>query len=84
VSRIKVGEKEVEAPAKDEGAYHVVQRLLADDATQADNFRCRYMMSKGLFMNILHGVREFDHNFKLKHDAVDVVGFSSIHKCTAS
>jgi hypothetical protein len=55
-----------------------------DDATHADNFRCQYRMSKGLFMNILHGVREFDPYFKLKLDAVGVVGFSSIQKCTAA
>ncbi|KAK1682675.1 hypothetical protein QYE76_043523 [Lolium multiflorum] len=41
-------------------------------------------MSKGLFMNILHGVREFDPYFKLKADAVGVLGFSSIQKCTAA
>ncbi|KAK1611389.1 hypothetical protein QYE76_035062 [Lolium multiflorum] len=42
----------------------------------------RRKMSKRLFMNILHGVREFDPYFKLKLDAVGVVGFSSIQKCT--
>jgi hypothetical protein len=36
----------------------------ADEATHADNFRCRYRMSKGFFMNILHVVREFDPHFK--------------------
>jgi hypothetical protein len=41
-------------------------------------------MSKGLFMNILHGIREFDPYFKLKHDAVGVAGFSSIQKCTTT
>ncbi|KAK1626098.1 hypothetical protein QYE76_000413 [Lolium multiflorum] len=56
----------------------------ADGATHADNFRRRYRMSKGLFMNILHGVREFDPYFKLKVDAVGVLGFSSIPKCTAA
>ncbi|KAK1653631.1 hypothetical protein QYE76_071436 [Lolium multiflorum] len=56
----------------------------ADGATHADNFRRRYRMSKGLFMNILHGVREFDPYFKLKADAVGVLGFSSIQKCTAA
>ncbi|KAK1628920.1 hypothetical protein QYE76_003235 [Lolium multiflorum] len=56
----------------------------ADDATHADNFWRRYRMSKGLFMNILHGVREFDPYFKLKHDVVGIAGFSSIQKCTAA
>jgi hypothetical protein len=41
-------------------------------------------MSKGLFMNILHDVREFDPYFKLKHNAVGDVGFSSIQKCTTA
>jgi hypothetical protein len=37
----------------------------ADEATHAYNFRRRYRMIKGLFMNTLHGVREFDPYFKL-------------------
>jgi hypothetical protein len=41
-------------------------------------------MSKDLFMEILHDVREFDPYFKLKHDAVGTAGFSSIQKCTAT
>jgi hypothetical protein len=41
-------------------------------------------MSKGLFMNILHGVREFGPYFKLKNEVVGTVGFSSIQKCTAA
>ncbi|KAK1633051.1 hypothetical protein QYE76_007366 [Lolium multiflorum] len=56
----------------------------ADDATQADNFRSQYRMSKGLFMNTLHCVPEFDPYFKLKHDDVGIVGFSSIQKCTTA
>ncbi|KAK1618171.1 hypothetical protein QYE76_023688 [Lolium multiflorum] len=56
----------------------------ADGATHEDNFRRWYKMSKGLFMNILHGVREFDPYFKVKLDDVGVVGFSSIQKCTSA
>jgi hypothetical protein len=41
-------------------------------------------MSEELFMEILHGVREFDPYFKLKHDAVGMAGFSLIQKCTAA
>jgi hypothetical protein len=41
-------------------------------------------MSKGLFINILHGVREFDLYFKLKHDDVGVAGLSSIQKCAVA
>jgi hypothetical protein len=33
---------------------------ISDSATHADIFRRRYRMSKELFMEILHGVREFD------------------------
>jgi hypothetical protein len=29
-------------------------------------------------MNILHGVREFEPYFKMKHDDVGIAGFSSI------
>jgi hypothetical protein len=41
-------------------------------------------MRKGLFINILHGVQEFDPYFKMKHDAIGIVGFSSIQKCTTT
>ncbi|KAK1664590.1 hypothetical protein QYE76_052749 [Lolium multiflorum] len=64
------------SPAEDGGACHAAQRLLRRGNT-CRQFR-RYRMSKGLFMNILHGVREFDPYFKLKLDAVGVLGFSSI------
>ncbi|KAK1604766.1 hypothetical protein QYE76_028439 [Lolium multiflorum] len=77
-------EKEVEARQRMEGHTMLHNDYFADGATHADNFRCRYRMSKGLFMNILHGVREFDPYFKLKHDAVGFIGFSSIQKCTAA
>ncbi|XP_071677011.1 uncharacterized protein [Lolium perenne] len=52
-----------------EGHAMLHNDYFADDATHADNFRRRYRMSKGLFMNILHSVREFDPYFKLKLDA---------------
>ena len=55
-----------------------------DSATHADNFQRRYRMSKDLFMEILHGVREFDPYFRLKHDIVGTAGFSSIEKCTVA
>ncbi|KAK1629946.1 hypothetical protein QYE76_004261 [Lolium multiflorum] len=67
-----------------EGHAMLHNDYFADEATHADNFRRRYRMSKGLFMNILHGVREFDPYFKLKLDAVGILGFSSIQKCTAA
>jgi hypothetical protein len=35
-------------------------------------------------MEILHGVREFDPYFKLKHDADGTTGFLLIQKCTAA
>jgi hypothetical protein len=55
-----------------------------DFATHADNFWRRYLMSKELFMEIFHGLREFDPYFKLKHDAVGTAGFSSFQKCTTA
>ncbi|KAK1665945.1 hypothetical protein QYE76_054104 [Lolium multiflorum] len=67
-----------------EGHTMLHNDYFADGATHEDNFRRRYRMSKGLFMNILHGIREFDPYFKLKLDAVGDVGFSSIQKCTAA
>jgi hypothetical protein len=41
----------------------------------ADKFWLLYGMSKELFMEILHGVREFDPYFRLKHEAVGTSGF---------
>jgi hypothetical protein len=35
-------------------------------------------------MDILHGVRELDPYFRLKHDAVGTASFSSIQKCIAA
>jgi hypothetical protein len=35
-------------------------------------------------MEILHGMREFDPYFKLKHDAVGMARFSAIQKCTTT
>ena len=67
-----------------EGHTMLHNDYFADGATHEDNFRRRYMMSKGMFVNILHGVREFDPYFNLKLDVVGVVGFSSIQKCTAA
>jgi hypothetical protein len=34
-------------------------------------------MRKDLFMDILHGVREFDPYLRLKYDVVGAAGFSS-------
>jgi hypothetical protein len=48
---------------------------LSDSATHAINFGLSYRMSKELFMEILHGMRDFDPYFKLKHDTVGTAGF---------
>ncbi|KAK1631803.1 hypothetical protein QYE76_006118 [Lolium multiflorum] len=77
-------EERSRSPAEDGGHAMLHNDYFADDATQADNFRRRYRMSKGMFMNILHGVREFDPYFKLKVDVVGILGFSSVQKCTAA
>ena len=68
------GRKKSKPRQRMEGHTMLHNDYFADDATQADNFRRRYRMSKGLFMNILHGVREFDPYFKLKHDAIGIAG----------
>jgi hypothetical protein len=47
-------------------------------AIEPDNFRRRYKMSTDLFMEIVHGVREFHPYFRLKHNTVGTAGFSSI------
>jgi hypothetical protein len=80
----KSGRKKSKPQQRMEGHTMLHNDYFADEATYADNFRRRYTMSKGLFMNILHDVREFDPYFKLKHDVVGVAGFSSIQKCTAA
>ncbi|XP_071679318.1 uncharacterized protein [Lolium perenne] len=61
-----------------EGHAMLQNDYFADGATHADNFRRRYRMSKGLFMNILQGVREFDPYFKLKVDVVGVLGHGGL------
>jgi hypothetical protein len=50
----------------------------ADEATQVNNFQSCYRMSMEVFTEILHGVREYDDFFKLKHDIVGMASFSSI------
>ncbi|KAK1663525.1 hypothetical protein QYE76_051684 [Lolium multiflorum] len=62
------GRKKSKPRQRMEGQTMLHNDYFADDATHANNFRRQYMMSKGLFMNILHGIREFDPYFKLKHD----------------
>ena len=53
------------------------------DATAKD-FRRRFQMNRGLFNDIMHAVGEYDPWFKVKKDAVGMIGFSSIEKCTAA
>jgi hypothetical protein len=72
--RIKFGEKKSKPQQRMEGYTILHNDYFADDTTHADNFRHRYRMSNGLFMNILHGVREFEPYFKLKHGAVALSG----------
>jgi hypothetical protein len=78
------GRKKSKPRQRLEGLTMLYNDYFSDSATHADNFRRRYRMSKELFMEILHGVREFDPYFKLKHDTVGTAGFSSIQKCTAA
>ena len=54
------GRKKSKPRQRMEGHTMLHNDYFVDDATHADNFRRRYRMSKGLFINILHGIREFD------------------------
>jgi hypothetical protein len=56
----KAGRKKSKPQQRMEGHTMLHNDYFADDATHTDNFGHRYRMSKGLFMNILHDVREFD------------------------
>ena len=50
----------------------------------AKDFRRRFRMNRGLFNKIVQAVRSYDPWFKLKKDAMGMVGFSSLQKCTAA
>jgi hypothetical protein len=80
----KPGRKKSKRRQRMEGHTMLHNDYFADGATHVGNFWCQYRMSKGLFMNILHDVREFEPYFKLKHDVVGLAGFSSIQKCAAA
>jgi hypothetical protein len=71
------GRKNLKPKQRLEGHTMLYNDYFSDSATQADNFWRRYRMIKELFMEILHGMREFDPYFKLKHNTVGM-GFSSI------
>jgi hypothetical protein len=47
-------------------------------------FRCRFQMSRKLFLDIVYAVRRFDNCFICKKDCTGMVGFSSLQKCTAA
>lgn len=82
----------MQAPTEDGGANHALCRLLHGKCSiypkrfleAVSDFWRRYQINKELFMEILHGVREYDNYFVLKHDAVGMAGFSSIQKCTVA
>jgi hypothetical protein len=40
-------------------------------------------MNKELSMMLFHGVRDYGFYFVMKKGAIGVLGFSTIHKCTA-
>jgi hypothetical protein len=41
-------------------------------------------MNKELSMTLFQGVRDYDFYFVMKKGAIGVLGFSTIHKCTAA
>ncbi|XP_071684992.1 uncharacterized protein [Lolium perenne] len=47
-------------------------------------FRRPYRMSRGLFMVILWGVRDYDSYFQCRPDATGALGFTSYQKCSAA
>jgi hypothetical protein len=50
----------------------------------AHRFRCRYRMSRKLFLTILNGVRAHDDYFTARPDATGKLGFTSYQKCFAA
>ena len=80
----KFGGRKSKPRQRMEGHTMLYTDYFINGATYADNFRRRYRMSKELFMSFLHGVREYDKYFLLKHDCCGTAGFSSIQKCTAA
>jgi hypothetical protein len=50
----------------------------------AQKFRCRYRMSRKLFLTILNGVRAHDDYFTARPDATGKLGFTSYQKCSAA
>jgi hypothetical protein len=65
--RFKAWDKEIEALIEIGGSYHALHRLLYRRGNTRRQFWRRYRMSKDVFMEILHGVREYDKYLKLKH-----------------
>ena len=41
-------------------------------------------MSRDLFNDIVHALRDFNPYFKCKKDCTGMVGFSSLQKCTVA
>src|SRR5215216_6149800 len=68
-----------------EGYCMLYSDYFADAPLHGDKaFRCRYRMSRKLFLRIVNSIREFDSYFKCKKDCTGTLGFTSIQKCTMS
>jgi hypothetical protein len=79
------GRRKSKARQRMEGYCMLYVDYFADDPLHDDViFRRRYRMGRKLFLKIVEHVREFDDYFKLKRDAVGVLGFSTIQKCTVA
>jgi tetraacyldisaccharide-1-P 4'-kinase len=61
-----------------EGHTMIYADYFDDEVTFADDFWRHYRMSKELFMSIVHGVREYNKYFVLKHGCFATSGFSSV------
>ena len=68
-----------------EGHCMLVSNYFAEvPVATAKDFRRRFRMNHGLFNKIVQAVRLYDPWFKLKKDVVEMVGFSSLQKCTVA
>ncbi|XP_003559562.1 uncharacterized protein LOC100822590 [Brachypodium distachyon] len=68
-----------------EGYCMLYADYFADDQLHNDViFQHRFRMSRKLFLKIAEYFREYDDYFKLKRDAIGILGFTSIQKCTVS
>jgi hypothetical protein len=68
-----------------EGYYILYADYFADGPLHGEVvFWRHFRMSRKLFLDIFYAVRRFDNYFICKKDSTDMVGFSSLQKCTTA